>query len=179
MTTTLARRTGFYAGTFDPVTAGHFDVITRAARLVDKLIIGVAENTRKNPLMPLADRLDCMEQVILPVVEQTECDIRVVSFDCLLVDAVKQHGASVIIRGLRALTDFDYEIQMTGVNRRLDSSIETVFLMASERTQFISSSFTKEVARYGGDISHFVTPYTQERLLACLQASKAKQAKDR
>ncbi|MFT9143112.1 MAG: pantetheine-phosphate adenylyltransferase [Acetobacter orientalis] len=167
------RRIGFYAGTFDPVTTGHLDVIERAARLVDRLVIGVAKNPGKNPLMPLAERVECVQQALPPIAQRTGGELAVVSFHSLLVEAVRQQGASLIFRGLRVLTDFDYEIQMSGVNRRLDPSIETVFLMASERTQFISSRFVKEIASYGGDISDFVTPYTQERLLTRLKAKVA------
>lgn len=170
---TQPKRIGFYAGTFDPVTTGHLDVIERAARLVDRLIIGVANNPAKNPLMPLAERVNCVEQALPPIVDRTGSEIVVVSFHSLLVDAVKSNGAHLIFRGLRVLTDFDYEIQMSGVNRKLDASIETVFLMASERTQFISSRLVKEIASYGGDISDFVTPYTQERLLARLKGRAA------
>lgn len=168
-----SRRTGFYAGTFDPVTTGHLDVIERAARLVDRLIIGVAQNPGKNPLMPLAERVECVQQALPAIAERTGTELVVVSFHSLLVEAVRHHGATLIFRGLRVLTDFDYEIQMSGVNRRLDATLETVFLMASERTQFISSRFVKEIASYGGDISDFVTPYTQQRLFARLKAKAA------
>ena len=167
-----SRRVGFYAGTFDPVTTGHLDVIERASRLVDRLVIGVARNPTKNPLMPLEDRIACVEEVLPTVHARTGADLVVVSFDSLLVRAVREHGATLIFRGLRVMSDFDYEIQMSGVNRRLDDGIESVFLMASERTQFISSSLVREIARYGGDISEFVTPETQDRLLACLKQQK-------
>jgi pantetheine-phosphate adenylyltransferase len=168
-----ARRIGFYAGTFDPVTTGHLDVIERAARLVDRLVIGVAENPAKHPLMPLAERVECVEHELPAIAERTGGELKVTPFNSLLVEAVRAHDATLIFRGLRVLTDFDYEIQMSGVNRRLDASIETVFLMASERTQFISSRLVKEIAGYGGAVSEFVTPYTQERLLARLKARAA------
>ncbi|MFT8884768.1 MAG: pantetheine-phosphate adenylyltransferase [Acetobacter papayae] len=164
----VARRVGFYAGTFDPVTTGHLDVIERAARLVDRLVIGVAHNPGKNPLMPVDERMLCMEEALPSIRQRTGSDIVVVSFHSLLVEAVRANGATLIFRGLRVLSDFDYEIQMSGVNRRLDGGIETVFLMASERTQFISSRLVKEIASYKGDISEFVTPATQARLLARL-----------
>ncbi|MFT9330737.1 pantetheine-phosphate adenylyltransferase [Acetobacter persici] len=167
------RRIGFYAGTFDPVTTGHLDVIERAARLVDRLVIGVAKNPGKNPLMPLDERVACVEEALPAIASRVGGDLKVVSFDSLLVEAVRAQGASLIFRGLRVLTDFDYEIQMSGVNRRLAPGIETVFLMASERTQFISSRLVKEIAGYHGDISEFVTPGTQKRLLARLKVRAA------
>ncbi|MFT9258641.1 MAG: pantetheine-phosphate adenylyltransferase [Acetobacter sp.] len=160
------RRVGFYAGTFDPVTTGHLDVIERGARLVDRLVIGVARNPRKNPLMPVEERIACVEDALPAIRTRTGSDIVVVAFHSLLVEAVRANGAALIIRGLRALSDFDYEIQMSSMNRKLDSGVETVFLMASERTQFISSSLVKEIASYGGDISELVTPATRARLLA-------------
>ena len=171
-----SHRVGFYAGTFDPVTIGHLDIMERASRLVDKLIIGVAQNLSKNPLMSLEDRLACVQEVLPILHARTETKFVVIPFDSLLVDAVRKHGATLIFRGLRVMSDFDYEIQMSGVNKRLDDGIESVFLMASERTQFISSSLVREIARYGGDISEFVTPETQVRLLACLQRQKQQSA---
>lgn len=162
------RRVGLYAGTFDPVTVGHLDVIERASRLVDRLVIGVARNPGKSPLMPLDERIECVQEALPAIKARTGGDMTVVSFHSLLVEAVRANGATLIFRGLRVLSDFDYEVQMSGVNRRLDSGIETVFLMASERTQFISSRMVKEIASYHGDISEFVTPYTQTRLLARL-----------
>jgi pantetheine-phosphate adenylyltransferase len=164
----VARRVGFYAGTFDPVTTGHLDVIERAARLVDRLVIGVGRNASKNPLMPVEERMLCVEEALPSIRQRSSAEIVVVAFDSLLVEAVRANGATLIFRGLRVLSDFDYEVQMTGVNRRLDGGIETVFLMASERTQFISSRLVKEIASYGGDISEFVTPATQVRLMARL-----------
>ncbi|MFS8367209.1 pantetheine-phosphate adenylyltransferase [Acetobacter oryzifermentans] len=168
----VPKRVGFYAGTFDPVTVGHLDVIERASRLVDRLVIGVAHNPGKNPLMPLDERIGCVEEALPAIRQNTGGDIVVVPFDSLLVKAVREHGATLIFRGLRVLSDFDYEIQMSGVNRKLDAGIESVFLMASERTQFISSRLVKEIASYGGDISEFVTPGTQVRLLAHLADRK-------
>lgn len=166
------RRVGFYAGTFDPVTMGHLDVMERASRLVDRLVVGVARNPGKNPLMPLDERMQCVEEALPPIRARTGGEVVVVSFHSLLVEAVRAHGATLIFRGLRVLSDFDYEIQMSGVNRKLDGGIESVFLMASEGTQFISSRLVKEIASYGGDISEFVTPGTQARLLARLGVGK-------
>lgn len=161
-------RVGFYGGTFDPVTTGHLDIIERASRLVDKLIIGVAENPDKSPLLPLATRVDCARHAVEDIQKKTETRIEVIGFHSLLVEAARQQGAHLVFRGLRVISDFDHEIQMYGVNRRLDSSIETVFLMASEQKQFISSSMVREIARYGGDVSPFVTKYTQDCLMNAL-----------
>ncbi|MEQ8387984.1 MAG: pantetheine-phosphate adenylyltransferase [Alphaproteobacteria bacterium] len=152
-------RIGVYPGTFDPITNGHVDIILRAARLVDHLIIGIAVNDGKGPLFTLDERVD---MVVNEVDGQRksggsgETRIEVRPFDSLLMHFAQEIGASVIIRGLRAVTDFDYEFQMAGMNARLDPMIETVFLMASETQQFISSRFVKEIARLGGDITSFV-----------------------
>jgi pantetheine-phosphate adenylyltransferase len=159
-------RTALYPGTFDPVTNGHLDVITRAARLVDRLVIGVAANIGKGPLFELADRVALVEAEAGSIASRTGCVIEVVPFAGLLVAFAREHGAQMIVRGLRAVTDFDYEFQMAGMNARLDHEIETVFLMASERNHFISSRFVKEIARLGGDISSFVPQATLERTLA-------------
>ena len=159
-------RTALYPGTFDPVTNGHLDVITRAARLVDRLVIGVAANIGKGPLFELADRVALVEAESGGIAARTGCVIEVVPFAGLLVAFAREHGAQMIVRGLRAVTDFDYEFQMAGMNARLDHEVETVFLMASERNHFISSRFVKEIARLGGDISSFVPQTTLERTLA-------------
>jgi pantetheine-phosphate adenylyltransferase len=160
------RRVGVYPGTFDPVTNGHLDIIGRAARLVDRLVVGVAANIGKGPLFPLDERVDLVRAEMAAVAARTGAAIDVVSFSGLLIDFARDSGAAVIVRGLRAVSDFDYEFQMAGMNYRLDHAIETVFLMASERHQFISSRFVKEIARLGGDISSFVPPLTLERTLA-------------
>lgn len=157
---------GLYPGTFDPVTNGHLDIITRAAGIVDRLVIGVAANTGKEPLFPLAERVALVEAEIGPVAARTGAAIEVRSFDTLLIQFAREVGAHVIFRGLRAVSDFDYEFQMAGMNYRLDHTIETVFLMASETHQFISSRFVKEIARLGGDITSFVAPLTLARVLA-------------
>jgi pantetheine-phosphate adenylyltransferase len=161
-------RTALYPGTFDPVTNGHLDVIGRAARLVDRLVIGVATNIGKGPLFSIDDRVSLVEVETAPVAERTGCQIEVRPFAGLLVGFARELGAQMIVRGLRAVTDFDYEFQMAGMNARLDHDIETVFLMASERNHFISSRFVKEIARLGGDISSFVPQATLERTLARL-----------
>ncbi len=159
------RRVGVYPGTFDPVTNGHLDIIGRAARLVDRLVVGVAVNTGKSPLFGLDERVELVAAEMTALAERTGTVIEVVGFECLLIDLARQHGAAMIVRGLRAVSDFDYEFQMAGMNSRLDSGVETVFLMASERHQFISSRFVKEIARLGGDISSFVPPLVHERTL--------------
>ncbi len=161
-----ARRVGIYPGTFDPVTNGHIDIIGRAARLLDRLVVGVAINVGKTPMFPLEERVELVRAEMKAIARQTGAHIEVESFDTLLIDFAHKVGASVIFRGLRAVSDFDYEFQMAGMNYRLDSRIETVFLMASERHQFISSRFVKDIANFGGDISSFVPPLTLERTLA-------------
>ncbi|MFW7270178.1 pantetheine-phosphate adenylyltransferase [Gluconacetobacter sp. Hr-1-5] len=161
-------RTGFYPGTFDPVTTGHLDIVERAARLVDRLIIGVAENSGKQPLMPLDERITCVTEETRPIAERTGSQISVIGFSNLLVEEARTHGATLIVRGLRVVTDFDYEVQMFGMNHHLAPDIETVFLMATERSQYISSRLVKEVARLGGDITSFVPPFTRRRILARL-----------
>ncbi len=162
----MAERIALYPGTFDPITNGHIDVIGRAARLVDKLVVGVARNIGKGPLFPMRERLELVREECGKVAQHTHTAIEVEAFDTLLIEFARSHGASMIVRGLRAVSDFDYEFQMAGMNYRLDPDIETVFLMASERHQFISSRFVKEIARLGGDISSFVPALTLERTLA-------------
>lgn len=158
-------RVGVYPGTFDPVTNGHLDIIHRAARLLDRLVIGVATNAGKGPLFPVEERVELVKAETDSIARKTGCVIEVVSFASLLVDFARDSGAQVIVRGLRAVTDFDYEFQMAGMNRRLDPDIELVFLMASEGNHFISSRFVKEIARLGGDIRSFVPRLTLERTL--------------
>jgi len=159
-------RIGLYPGTFDPLTLGHVDIITRACALVDRLVIGVAINRDKGPLFTLEDRVEMIEAECAVLAERTGTEILVHPFDNLLIDCAREVGASMIVRGLRAVADFEYEFQMVGMNRALDSSIETVFLMADARRQAIASKLVKEIARLGGDVSSFVTPAVRERLEA-------------
>ena len=158
-------RVGLYPGTFDPVTNGHLDVIARAARLLDKLVVGVAINTGKGPMLTLEERVEMVKAEIERIATQNGMVIEVLTFDTLLIDFARKVGASMIVRGLRAVSDFDYEFQMAGMNYRMAPDIETVFLMASERHQFIASRLVKEVAILGGDISSFVPPLTLKRVL--------------
>lgn len=162
----MVERIALYPGTFDPVTNGHLDVIGRAARLVDRLVVGVAMNAGKGPLFPLEERAELVHAETDAIARRTGCVIDVRPFTGLLVHFARDVGAQMIVRGLRAVTDFDYEFQMAGMNARLDPTIETVYLMASERNHFISSRFVKEIAQLGGDISSFVPPLTLERTLA-------------
>jgi len=168
----MAERTGVYPGTFDPITNGHVDIISRAARLVDRLVIGVAKNIGKSPLFPLEERVDLVQRECAGIAARSGTAIEVVSFDTLLIDFVRNAGGSMIVRGLRAVSDFDYEFQMAGMNYRLDPTIETVFLMASEHHQFISSRFVKEIAQLGGDVSSFVPALTLERIHARIAKDK-------
>lgn len=165
-TSTKVRHIGIYPGTFDPVTNGHVDIIARAAKVVHRLVVGVAENVGKAPLFPLEERVELVRAETDAIAARTGTEIVVTSFNGLLIDFAHRVNAGVIMRGLRAVSDFDYEFQMAGMNHRLDSEVETVFLMASERHQFISSRFVKEIARLGGDVSSFVPALTLERTLA-------------
>ncbi len=153
-----AMRVGLYPGTFDPVTHGHIDIIRRACSLVDRLVIGVAINRDKGPLFTLEERVAMIEAECVPLGEAMGCEVVVHPFENLLIDCARDVGAGVIIRGLRAVADFEYEFQMVGMNRSLDNSIETVFLMADAKNQAIASKLVKEIARLGGDVSKFVTP---------------------
>ena len=157
---------GMYPGTFDPVTNGHIDIIGRAARIVHRLVVGVAENAGKGPLFPLEERMELVRAETKGIAARTGTAIAVIGFSGLLIDFARSVHAGVIVRGLRAVSDFDYEFQMAGMNYRLDSQVETVFLMASEHHQFISSRFVKEIATLGGDVASFVPPLTLERTLA-------------
>ncbi|MEJ5216879.1 pantetheine-phosphate adenylyltransferase [Cognatishimia sp. D5M38] len=159
-------RTGLYPGTFDPVTLGHIDIIRRAAVLVDRLVIGVAINRDKGPLFSLEERVAMIEAECAKLSAETGTEIVAHPFENLLIDCAKDVGAQIIVRGLRAVTDFEYEYQMVGMNRALDDSIETVFLMADLKHQAIASKLVKEIARLGGDISKFVTPAVKDAVQA-------------
>jgi pantetheine-phosphate adenylyltransferase len=147
---------GLYPGTFDPITLGHTDIILRATKVVNKLVVGVAENAGKGPLFSLKDRMRMVEAEI-KALDTNGAEIIVKPVKNLLVDFAASVGAKVIVRGLRAVSDFEYEFQMAAMNRKL-SPIETMFLMSSDKYQFISSRFVKEIARLGGDVSPFVSP---------------------
>jgi pantetheine-phosphate adenylyltransferase len=168
----MIERVALYPGTFDPVTNGHLDIIGRAARLVDRLVVGVAINIGKGPLFDLEERVELVRAETTAIAERNGTIIEVRPFEGLLVHCARELGARMIIRGLRAVSDFDYEFQMVGMNRRLDQEVETVFLMASETNQFIASRLVKEIARLGGDISGFVPKTTLERTLAKLRATQ-------
>jgi len=164
-------RAALYPGTFDPITNGHIDIITRATRLCDRLVIGVAMNIGKSPLFPLPERVELVQNECRIIAERNGTPIEVREFQGLLVAFAQQVGAGMVVRGLRAVTDFDYEFMMAGMNARLDPTVETVFLMASERHQFISSRFVKEIALLGGDISSFVPPLALARTLVRVRAA--------
>jgi len=159
--TKLNHRVAIYPGTFDPITRGHEDLVRRAASLFDKLILAIAESPAKQPRFPLADRVE-MAQEILGDVKNVE----IVGFNTLLMDFVHEQGAKVIVRGLRAVSDFEYEFQMAGMNRSLYPEVETVFLTPGEQYMFISATMVREIARLGGDVSKFVQPCVNERLRA-------------
>ena len=158
------QRIGIYPGTFDPITNGHTDIIRRAIRIVDRLVVGVARNDGKGPLFATDERVKIVRDEVAHLENGDAERIEVRAFDGLLMHFAKSVGASVIVRGLRAVSDFEYEFQMTGMNARLNPDIETVFLMASDRFQFISSRFVKEIGALGGDVSHFVSPRVVSRL---------------
>jgi pantetheine-phosphate adenylyltransferase len=149
------RRIGVYPGTFDPVTLGHMDIIRRGATLVDRLVVGVTTNPSKSPMFSVDERMAMVRREVAEI----EADIVVVAFDSLLMDFAEREGAGIIVRGLRAVADFEYEYQMAGMNQQLNDRIETVFLMADVALQPIASRLVKEIALYGGDIGKFV-PHT-------------------
>ena len=165
-----APRIALYPGTFDPITNGHIDIIGRAARICDRLIIGVAINIGKGPLFPLEERVALVRGGMPALAAKNGTTIEVQPFSGLVVAFAHQVGAKMLVRGLRAVADFDYEFAMAGMNARLAPDVETVFLMASERHQFISSRLVKEIALLGGDISSFVPPLVLERTLKRVQA---------
>ena len=159
-------RIALYPGTFDPLTLGHIDIIRRASPMVDRLVIGVAINRDKNPLFTLEERVDMIEAECAKLSAQTGTEIIAHPFENLLIDCAADVGAQFIVRGLRAVADFEYEFQMVGMNRQLDDSIETVFLMAEAEHQAIASKLVKEIARLGGDVSKFVSPLVNDALTA-------------
>jgi len=150
----MLTRIGVYPGTFDPITLGHIDILRRGAHLVDRLVIGVTTNPSKEPMFTIAERLAMVQREVTGIAG----NISVVEFDSLLMDFAEREGAQLILRGLRAVADFEYEYQMAGMNQQLNDRIETVFLMADVSLQPIASRLVKEIARYGGDIGKFVTP---------------------
>lgn len=154
---------GVYPGTFDPITKGHLHLIRRASQIVDHLIIGVADNPRKQPLFNLEERSEMVRNDIENM-DHKGCVIEIKPFSNLLIQFAKDVNATCIFRGLRAVSDFEYEFQMTGMNAKLDPSIETIFLMASDKWQFVSASFVKEICSLNGDVSQFVTPQVMDRL---------------
>ncbi|MBN9565091.1 MAG: pantetheine-phosphate adenylyltransferase [Alphaproteobacteria bacterium] len=162
----MSQSIGLYPGTFDPITRGHLDIIARAAQLMDKLIIGVATNGHKIPLFDLETRVAMVQEDITTLKEKLSlsADIVIVPFDMLLIKFAAQNNVRAIIRGLRAVSDFEYEFQMAAMNLRLNSQIETIFLMATDKYQFISSSMVKEIGRLGGDISQFVSPHVVRKI---------------
>jgi pantetheine-phosphate adenylyltransferase len=155
-------RTGVYPGTFDPITLGHMDIIRRGAHLVDRLVIGVTTNPSKSPMFSVEERMEMVRREV----DQLGRNISVVSFDSLLMDFAEREGASMIVRGLRAVADFEYEYQMAGMNQQLNDRIETVFLMADVSLQPIASRLVKEIAMYGGEIHKFVSPAVAEEVRA-------------
>jgi pantetheine-phosphate adenylyltransferase len=164
------QRIGIYPGTFDPITNGHIDIIRRASRTVDKLVVAVARNAGKGPLFSLDERVEMVQDELADIIAKNRekgfgGEIEVKPFGTLLMHFAEAEKASVIIRGLRAVSDFEYEFQMAGMNARLNTYIDTVFLMASDRNQFISSRFVKEIGRLGGAITEFVSPRVAERVV--------------
>jgi pantetheine-phosphate adenylyltransferase len=167
------RHIGLYPGTFDPLTLGHLDIIQRAVKLVDHLVIGVATNPSKSPMFTLEERVEMVRDETGPLGGGGRATISVETFDCLLMQFAEQLGAAVIVRGLRAVSDFEYEFQMVGMNQRLNPEIETVFLMADPRHQAIASKLVKEIALLGGNVAPFTTPR-----VARLLADRAKTGKE-
>ena len=156
-------RVGLYPGTFDPIHNGHTDIIGRAVKIVDRLVLGVAINAGKGPLFSLEERVAIVEEAVAPL--RNHAEIIVQPFEGLTMQFAREVGAGVIVRGLRAVADFEFEFQMTAMNQQLDREIETVFLMADPRHQAIASKLVKEIALLGGEVSKFVSPFVKERLL--------------
>jgi pantetheine-phosphate adenylyltransferase len=165
------QRIAFYPGSFDPVTLGHIDVITRASHLVDKLVIGVGTHDAKRPLFSIAERLEMLASETLAIVEATGTIIEITTFDGLAVEAARDQGAAMIVRGLRDATDFDYEMRMAGMNAAMAPDIETIFLAASPSASHIAANLVRQIAEMGGDVSPFVSP-----AVAAVLAAKAPSA---
>lgn len=159
----MTHRIGVYPGTFDPITLGHMDIIRRGAKLVDELVIGVTTNAAKSPMFSDDERIAMVEREVASIGDAT---IRVVGFNSLLMDFAESVGATTVIRGIRGVTDFEYEYQLTGMNRQLNNRVDTVFLMADVSLQPIASRLVKEIARYGGEIGKFVTPAIRDEVVA-------------
>jgi pantetheine-phosphate adenylyltransferase len=159
----MTQRIGVYPGTFDPITLGHMDIIRRGAKLVDKLIIGVTTNIAKSPMFSDNERIDMVKREVSAI---GDSNIEVVGFNSLLMDFADAQGAFIVIRGIRGVTDFEYEYQLTGMNRQLNDRVETVFLMADVSLQPIASRLVKEIALYGGEIGKFVTPSVRDDVAA-------------
>lgn len=168
----MTKRLGIYAGTFDPVTFGHMDIICRSVEVVDELIVAVAEDTAKTPLFTLEKRAEMVRATIAEKAPAVASRIRVETFSGLLVNFAREHGARILFRGLRAVSDYEYEFQMACMNSRLAPEIETLFLTASESTHFISSRFVKQIGRLGGDISGFVTDNVRAELTKTFEKTK-------
>lgn len=162
------KRIGLYPGTFDPITLGHLDIIERSTRLVDHLVLGLSTNPSKSPLFSIEERMDMVIRETAEIAKQTDTVIEVLNFDTLLMNFVEEIDAGIIIRGLRAVSDFEYEFQMTAMNYQLNPNVETVFLMADPSLQAIASKLVKEIAYFDGDISKFVTPTIRRDVLAKL-----------
>ena len=160
----MSKRIAVYPGTFDPLTSGHEDLVRRASKLFERIIIGVAESRSKRPLFTLGERVEIAREVL-----SSYPNVEIYGFDCLLMDFMRQHGASVIIRGLRAVSDFEYEFQMAGMNRNLYPDVETVFLTPSDQYMFVSATMVREIATLGGDVSKFVPAQVQKRLAVKIQ----------
>ena len=165
-------RTGVYPGTFDPITNGHLDVIQRATNVVDRVVVGVAVNAGKAPLFAIEERVRMVEDDVAALNDGGDRRVLVKPFDNLLMDFTVENGARIIIRGLRAVSDFDYEFQMASMNAKLNPEVETISLMASDKHQFIASRLVKEIAMLGGDITAFVSPRVAARLAECGGSSR-------